>query len=279
MIFDLKNIPTFGIAGNFTGHLEQAGEDKNFINVVTKEKNAPKLIFPTYIPHADKGIPSFLNVYPFSDEKIIYPEYESKLQCEAECGIIFSVDWENNLVKSIKPLYFASSNDCSIRRDKANKISEKKNWGECTKGFSSNLIEIDSFSKEGILDNYNIASFLIRNNEIFDYGEDSFVSSYSYFHQTLTDWIIEKFNTQDNTDPSEDIKSYLQKNNYPTKIMISIGATRYTEFGEKNFVQKNDEIIIAIYPNKEYSHDEIKQLSLEKNFSDKSISFLAQKII
>ena len=37
MKFDLKNIASFGVAGNFTGHLEQAGEAADFVNVKTKE--------------------------------------------------------------------------------------------------------------------------------------------------------------------------------------------------------------------------------------------------
>ncbi len=35
-----------GVAGNFAHHLEQAGELKDFENVVTKELNAPKCILP-----------------------------------------------------------------------------------------------------------------------------------------------------------------------------------------------------------------------------------------
>ena len=35
---DLKNILCLGVAGNFAHHLEQAGELKDFEDVVTKEK-------------------------------------------------------------------------------------------------------------------------------------------------------------------------------------------------------------------------------------------------
>ena len=50
MNYNLEEMATFGVAGNFTGHLEQAGEAKDFTNIKTKEENAPKAIFPTYIP-------------------------------------------------------------------------------------------------------------------------------------------------------------------------------------------------------------------------------------
>ena len=42
MKIDLSKMATFGVAGNFTGHLEQAGEAVDFTNVKTKEAKAPK---------------------------------------------------------------------------------------------------------------------------------------------------------------------------------------------------------------------------------------------
>lgn len=35
-----------GVAGNFTGHLEQAGEDRDFVKIQTSEVHQPKAIFP-----------------------------------------------------------------------------------------------------------------------------------------------------------------------------------------------------------------------------------------
>ena len=45
MNYNLEEMATFGVAGNFTGHLEQAGEAKDFTNIKTKEENAPKAIY------------------------------------------------------------------------------------------------------------------------------------------------------------------------------------------------------------------------------------------
>ena len=39
-----------GVAGNFAGHLEQAGESADFVDVVVADQNAPKGIFPFYLP-------------------------------------------------------------------------------------------------------------------------------------------------------------------------------------------------------------------------------------
>ena len=90
MKFDLKKLPCFGVAGNFTGHLEQAGEAVEFQNVKTKEKNAPKAIFPTYIPNAKNTVPEFLGIFPFDSGKIIFPHGEEKLQIEPECALILN---------------------------------------------------------------------------------------------------------------------------------------------------------------------------------------------
>ena len=88
MFIDLKQAATFGVAGNFTGHLEQAGEARDFTQVKTAEKNAPKAVFPTYLPKSGNSIPAFLNVFPFDEYKIEFPKGESKLQIEPECAIV-----------------------------------------------------------------------------------------------------------------------------------------------------------------------------------------------
>ena len=54
--YDTNDIPCFGVAGNFTGHLEQAGEAADFKNVKTHEQNAPKAIFPTFLPKKESQI-------------------------------------------------------------------------------------------------------------------------------------------------------------------------------------------------------------------------------
>ena len=49
---DLRGWFGFGVAGNFAGHLEQAGEAVDFTNVESAG-NAPKGIFPWYVPGYD----------------------------------------------------------------------------------------------------------------------------------------------------------------------------------------------------------------------------------
>lgn len=257
MNFDLSGIPAFGVAGNFTGHLEQAGEAKDFLNVVTTDAAAPKAIFPTYIPGTSEKVPGFLHIYPFNSGKIIYPAGETKLQIEPECAIVCKAVWDGIELKSLEPLYFGASNDCSIRKEGATKISQKKNWGSASKGFSSNAIKIERFAPGGNLDDYRIISFMIRDNAVYQYGEDSAVRDYSYFYEKLLNWCIEKFNNQQNQGPAEQIHEYLLEAGKPSFIMISVGATRYTDFGQNNFLQNKDRSVVVVYPESKYSPDEI----------------------
>ena len=121
MNYNLEEMATFGVAGNFTGHLEQAGEAKDFTNIKTKEENAPKAIFPTYIPSENNLVPEYLKSFPFDSDKIIFPKNEENLQIEPECAIICDVIWNNDRVEKVIPVAFGASNDCSIRKDGAKK--------------------------------------------------------------------------------------------------------------------------------------------------------------
>jgi hypothetical protein len=51
-----------GVAGNFAGHLEQAGESLDFVDLKLACDRTPKGLFPFYVPHC-KGK---LGVFPVS---------------------------------------------------------------------------------------------------------------------------------------------------------------------------------------------------------------------
>lgn len=279
MKIDLQNMATFGVAGNFTGHLEQAGEAKDFENVKTKEANAPKAVFPTYISSNNNLIPEYLKTFPFDSEKIIFPEKDENLQIEPECAIICDVIWNNNKIEKIIPVSFGASNDCSIRKDGAKKISEKKNWGTSSKGVAADFIPLDNFCETGIINNYKIACFLIRDEKIYSYGETSFIKDYSYIYEKLLNWIVDKLNNQADEGPTENLNSYLDFDDKISRMLFSIGATRYTEFGKNNFLQKNDKSVVILYPADKYTDEDIIYIVENKDFSHKDISMLYQEIV
>ena len=279
MFIELKELASFGVAGNFTGHLEQAGEDKDFTQVKTAEADAPKAVFPTYLPKIGPNTPEFLGTFPFDDYSIIFPEGEQKLQIEPECAIVFDVEWTADKVSALHPVVFGAANDCSIRKQGAKKISEKKNWGHASKGFATNYIKVDSLTKGGILDRYRIASFLERDGKIYPYGEDSPVRDYSYFYEKLVAWLIDRLNNQKDEGPAENINMYLNEAGRPTRILVSVGATRYTEYGQTNFLQVGDHALVVVYPEDQYTPEEIIHRAERDNLEEDDISVLRQEII
>jgi len=186
----------------------------------------------------------FLSTFPISSTTIQLPQQQENVQIEPEIAVLFKVIYEHGKVIDLQPLQFGAYNDCSVRRPNAKKISEKKNWGSATKGLSDTLIEIDSFQEGGLLDRYRIACYLHRENEWIEYGIDSPVREYSYFYQKLLDWIIESMNTQSDQGPMENISLYLEQAQFPEYALISIGATRYTDFGKSNYLQSGYHSIV-----------------------------------
>lgn len=268
-----------GVAGNFAGHLEQAGEASDFVKVETKEAIQPKAIFPFYVPSQSLSYSEqFLSVFPLSHQEIKFPENADNLQIEPEVALICQIEYSDKKVTALKPTHFAAYNDCSIRRLNARKICEKKNWGTASKGISSTQIPLDKFVQGGNLDNYRIACFHKRNEQLNEYGINSQTVGYSYFHQKLLDWIIDRMNNQQDQDPMNNIANLLKQSNYPTQAIISIGATRYTEFGEKNFLQIGDTSIVVVYNAEKYSEDEILAMANAEQFEE-DISALVQKVI
>jgi len=241
-----------GVAGNFAHHLEQAGELKDFENVVTKEANAPKGIFPFYLPNSK----TFLGLYPIGTEILELPDYECNAQVEPEVAIVFDIEYnEKREVVNLVAKAFTAFNDCTIRKEGAKKISEKKSWCANSKGVAKEWTPIDKFEEGGVMDNFHLCSFVKRDGVMHPYGVDAPLIGYSYFYSKLKDWLIEKMNEQKDFGPLEDIAMYLKDCNYPRQAVISIGATAYAEFGENNYLQSGDEVFVVVYDARKGSAD------------------------
>lgn len=276
--FDFRSFVGFGIAGNFANHLEQAGEVSDFLQVQVDEKDAPKGLFPFYQP---KNPDTFLNTYPLSNDTITMPTLiqGENLQMEPEVALVCELGYENGTVSRIRPVAFAAYNDCTIRKEGAKKISEKKNWGAATKGLSETFIDIDRFEHGGVMDTFRIASFLARGGELHEYGEDSPVLGYSYFYGKLIAWMEQKLAGQSDHGPLEDLPAILKANEYPARAIISIGATRYTHFGETTYLRPDDEVYVCVYDASRYSNTDIRNLIRDQNLKAEGISFLHQKVV
>ena len=272
---DYKDYLGLGIAGNFALHLEQAGELEDFKDVITEDPNGPKGMFPFYIP----GFKNQLGVYPLSDDTIVLPDDEAlNVQAEPEVGLVCDITYQDGKVASITPKQFGAYNDCSIRKEGAKKISEKKNWGPASKGLSATLIDIETFEADSTMEQWRICSFIRSGEMMMRYGEDVELTGYSFFYQKLVDWMTKQINTQVDHGPLEPLIEYIEQAGYPEKVVISIGATRYTSHGEKTFLQEGDEVIVVVYDNDLYCKNPIMMMAQKGELDVPGVSALVQKV-
>lgn len=240
----LKETIGLGVAGNFAHHLEQAGELKDFENIITKEEGEPKGIFPFYLPNSE----SFLGRYPIGTEILELPAYEANAQVEPEVAILFDIDYDEAFkVIGLRARKFTAFNDCTIRKEGAKKISEKKSWSNNSKGIAKNWIEIDMFEEGGVMDDFHLCSFVKRDGVLHEYGVDAPLLGYSYFYKKLENWLVVKMNEQKDFGVLEDIAMHLKTCDYPQQALVSIGATAYASFGESNYLKSDDEIYVVVY--------------------------------
>lgn len=258
---DLRSWFGFGVAGNFAGHLEQAGEASDFVSVVSdgpEGVEAPKGIFPWYVPGDD----GFLGEFPLSSDAIVLPDSAEplNLQIEPEVALACRVDWDGDTVVRLRPFALGAFNDCSIRRPGAPKISHKKNWGPASKGVAPHFFDIDDLTPDGPTATLRLACFLQdRAGNEHAYGLDSPLLGYSYYGEVLLDWVVDRLANQKGAEgtPLEDVGALMAGAGHPANVLIGIGATRYTELGESTFLQPGDEAIVRVY---DTESDEISEL-------------------
>ena len=242
---DYARTAAFGVAGNFTGHLEQAGEAKDFVGVKAAA-GKPKGLFPVYLAGDDR-----LGTWPFSADTLQLPQRDADVQPEPEVGLVCTVTYDEGGLVSIRPTGFAAADDTSIRRPPEPKISRKKNWGPNSKGLGP-LLPLTRFDGEGELAHCRLASFLIRDGLCQAYGEDSAVRDYSTHYGELIAWMIDKFRTQKDVGPLECLAERLDTAGRPETLVITIGATRYLPHGEGNYLRGGDRVVIVVYDERTY---------------------------
>ena len=275
-----KEFLGLGIAGNFALHLDQAGEAEDFKDIITEDEAAPKGMFPFYLPNNPQTTAKeILKTYPLSSSTITLPKEDVNVQAEPEVGLICELSYTDGKISAIKPTHFGAYNDCSIRVAGAAKISDKKNWGANSKGISQTLLKIDKFEDGGVMDKFAICSFLRRDEKLEAYGEDVELNGYSYFYTQLLEWIQNQINTQKDFGPLEPILEYIKAASYPTQAVISIGATRYTPYGETTFLQTGDELLVVVYDRETYTLENVIDKLQDKEYSAPKMSVLAQKVV
>jgi len=246
-----------GVAGNFAGHLEQAGEARDFEGIAAADRQ-PKGMFPIFVP----GYHHRLGVWPCSWDRLILPPDEDRVQPEPEvalrCRLVYDTDDTSDRVTQIVPYAFAAADDTSLRRP-AEKTHEKKNWGPHSKGLSTQWIAIDRFDADGVMARFRLASFLLRGGKLHDYGEDSALSDYMMKDQPLVRWMVDRMRHQADEGPLDDLASLVRIAQHPRQAIIYIGATLYTAFGERTFVRPDDEVAVVTYDAAQHDLQEVRE--------------------
>ncbi|MGD9571837.1 MAG: DUF5718 family protein [Thermoleophilia bacterium] len=244
---DLRAAAGIGVAGNFAGHLEQAGEAADFAGMQTAGE-APKGIFPWYVPGAD----GFLGAFPLSHDRLELPDGDgpANLQIEPEVGVLFRLAYApDGGVEAVAPVALGAFNDCSIRRPGAAKISHKKNWGPASKGVARRVFPVTDLSPAGATASFRLACFLRRDGATREYGIDSPLPGYTYYGDRLLAWIADRLRGQAGAPgtPLEPVGEYLAAAGRPATALVGIGATRYTDVGESTYLQAGDESVVVVY--------------------------------
>jgi len=261
---EMKDWFGFGVAGNFAGHLEQAGESVDFAGV-GGHADAPKGIFPWYAPGCD----SFLGEFPLSHDALRVPPATDgplNLQIEPEVGLACEVVWAGDTVSTLRPFALAAFNDCSIRRPGAPKISVKKNWGPASKGVAREFFDAHDLTPDGPTSTLRLLCHLRTADGVHEeYGVDSPLLGYSYYGEVLLDWIVERLANQKGAPetPLEDVGALMVACGRPRNVLIGIGATRYTKLGESTYLTPGDEAIVRVYDTAGPDFSELRQLVWE----------------
>ena len=122
---DFEGVIGLGVAGNFAGHLEQAGEARDFTAVQTADSRAPKGIFPFYVPLSSASTSAasakdhFLHRFPISPDRIRLGSRTENHQIEPEVSLLCDLAYQGGRVVSVTPRLAMAHNDCSIRREGA----------------------------------------------------------------------------------------------------------------------------------------------------------------
>tara|TARA_R110001583_G_scaffold1583_2_gene12309 strand:+ start:16070 stop:16912 length:843 start_codon:yes stop_codon:yes gene_type:complete len=269
-----------GIAGNSAGHLQQTGESKGFSQLV--DANKPQALFPFYVPGAKEG---YLSVHPYSEHHLHLPDSENaKVQMEPELALKLSVSYgQQGLVEGLKVLAVTVINDATYRNADIVKLAQKKNWGTSCKGLADHEIMIDAFTLGSSLDHFRLCGFHQRDSQWSLCGDDVALNEYSYFYEDILQWLVTQIQTQQNKGPLHNIQDLLTQADHPENILVAIGATRYSSYGETHQLISGDQSAVILYDSRAYKLPSILHLLEDGNdlnvLSNEKIVCLHQHII
>ena len=274
---DLHTVFGFGVAGNFAGHLEQAGEAADFVGIGSAEHEAPKGIFPWFVPGAAAadardqleptepgGVPPFLGTFPLSSTEIVLPAGDGlNLQIEPEVGLLARVtygDDEDGAVVSLQPEAIARLQRLLDPPPGREEDQPQEELGRGRARGSRRCWSPSTTSRPMARRRPSgWPASCAATASVHAYGIDSALPDYSYYGDQLLDWIVDRLANQTGSadTPLEPVGAYLRAAGNPPVVLIGIGATRYTPLGESTFLQVGDESIVVVYDGAESSAEDV----------------------
>jgi len=269
-----------GIAGNSAGHLQQTGESQAFNEL--DDPNKPQALFPFYVPKAEE---TYLAENPYSSDTLQLPNCEqAQVQMEPEVALKLSASYAaDGQLTHLKPIAMTLINDATYRNANINKLAQKKNWGSACKGLAEHEINIIDFTSGPQLEALRLCGFHQHNDQWQLCGEDVALTQYSFFYDQLLQWLLDQIQQQQETGLFHNIQALLAQADYPDTLLIAIGATRYSDYGQQHQLSPGDQSAVILYDSRVYGFEEVQAfLDQEKDLTalnNDNIIFLQQRVV
>lgn len=269
-----------GIAGNSAGHLQQTGEIKGLSAI--DEAAKPQALFPFFVSNAKQA---YLTCMPYSSTQLHLPKaVDAKVQMEAELALKLAVVYgDEGEVRQLTAISMTVINDATYRNASVGKLAEKKNWGLATKGIAADDILIDKFVAGGELDYFRLCGFHQSKGQWQLCGQNTAITEYTYFYQELLQWLLKQIRQQQDKNALHNIQDLLSQAHYPEQILVSIGATRYSAYGEQHQLLSGDQTAVILYDSRVYHYKDVLNLVQQNEslqvLSNADIIILKQQVI
>lgn len=242
----MKNTIHIGIIGNYKGHLSAAEQ--------VEESDEPNGIF--VIHNTDEDTLTHR-------EEIKYPAQGTNVDIEPEFILRCDLSYQENRLANIEVKQMTIGNDFTIRQlEGSEKISQRKAWGGCSKGLHDRWWDVSSFTRTQYGDEIKLVSYIEREGEFYLSTPMVDFSETKLFFDELLSWIIDRINNQQDQGMYEKILPELERLGFPDELILFTGAPNYTQWGEKNFLNRGDTVHIAAF-----NEEHISKAKIKENFS------------
>lgn len=260
----MNNTIYLGIIGNYKGHLSGAE------NVA--EHDVPNGIFVINRDHVETVT---------TGSTIKYPQQGGDVDIEPEFVIRCKIGYQQGKVSSLSPQEMTIGNDFTIRTlANSDKISQRKAWGEKSKGINHRWWPMEEYIAANYGDNISLISYIERDGLFQRATPPVTCSDTKLFCEHLIAWVIDAINHQQREGMYEQILPELIAQGYPDELILYTGAPIYTEWGEENFLQAGDKVHIAAFYNELVDIDDVMFMLLNhKHENNQHLLSFMQEII